>query len=150
MLNSWVFLLMSISAGTTTLVNFVKNFPEQVDFSLNLNIMFHCLLLSVCTTHFLNLFSIMVFPFGVSFDTYRDPLFLLQKKILTCIRFQPFTAPSASLFHSLKILKLEGMLHLNTLTFVFKAINKLSPNYFYNYFTTTFYPWLWNSSGHQR
>ena len=66
---------------------------------------------------------------------------LLQKKILRCIKFQPFTAPSAPLFYSLKILKLEDMIHFNISTFVFKAINKLSPKYFHNYFTP-------NSSAH--
>ena len=78
---------------------------------------------------------------GLTFDTYLDPLFLLQNKILRCIKFQPFTAPSAPLLHSLKILKLEDMIHFNILTFVFKAINKLSPKYFHNYFTS-------NSSAH--
>ena len=32
-------------------------------------------------------------------------------------------------------MKLEDILHLNILTFVFKAINKLSPIYFHNYCT---------------
>ena len=32
-------------------------------------------------------------------------------------------------------MKLENILHLNNLTFVFKAITKLSPIYFHNYFT---------------
>ena len=68
-------------------------------------------------------------------DTYLTPLFILQKKILRCIKFQQPTAPSAPLFHSLMIVKLEDMLHLNVLTFVYKAINKLSPVYFHNYFT---------------
>ena len=45
------------------------------------------------------------------------------------------SATTTSLFHSLKIMKLEDILHLNILTSVFKAINKLSPVYFHNYFT---------------
>ena len=62
-------------------------------------------------------------------------LFLLQKKILRCINFQPFSAPSTPIFLSLKILKVEDLLHLNILTFVYKSIKKLSPSCFHNYFT---------------
>ena len=76
-----------------------------------------------------------IIVWGLTFDTYLTPLFILQKKILRCIKFQQPTAPSAPLFHSLMIVKLEDMLHLNVLTFVYKAINKLSPVYFHNYFT---------------
>ena len=71
---------------------------------------------------------------GLTYDTYLTPLFLLQKKILRCIKFQPFSAPSLPMFKSLKVLKLEDTLHLNILTFVFKAINRLSPSCFHNYF----------------
>ena len=35
------------SPGNITLANFVKNYPEQMDFCSNLDIFFHCLLLSV-------------------------------------------------------------------------------------------------------
>ena len=66
--------------------------------------------------------------------SYLNPLFKLQKKVLRCIKFQPFSAPSAPIFQSLKILKLEDTLHLNILIFVYKAINKLSPSHFHNYF----------------
>ena len=90
---------------------------------------------------FLSFLNYGISVWGLTFYTYLDPLFLLQKQILRCIKFQPFTAPSAPLFHSLKILKLEDMIHFNILTFVFKAINKLSPKYFHNYFTP-------NSSAH--
>ena len=76
-----------------------------------------------------------IIVWGLTFDTYLNPLFLLQKKIIRCIKFQPSTAPSAPLFNSLKLVKLEDILHLNVLTFVYKAINKHLPVYFYNYFT---------------
>ncbi len=78
-----------------------------------------------------------IIVWGLTVDTYLDPLFVLQKKVLKCIKFQQTTAPSSPLFHSLKVLKLEDMIHLNILTFVFKAVNKLSPIYFHNYFTLT-------------
>ena len=72
---------------------------------------------------------------GLTYQSYLNPLFLLQKKILRCINFQPLSAPSALIFLSLKILKVEDLLHLNILTFVYKSINKLSPSCFHNYFT---------------
>ena len=69
---------------------------------------------------------------GLTFESYLNPLFRLQKRVLRCIKFEPFTAPSAPIFQSLKILKLEDTLHLNILTFVYKAINRLSPSCFHN------------------
>ena len=84
---------------------------------------------------FSSFLSYGIIVWGLTYTSYLNPLFLLQKKIIRCIKFQPFTAPSTPLFHSLKIMKLEDILHLNILTFVFKAINKLSPIYFHNYFT---------------
>ena len=76
-----------------------------------------------------------IIVWGLTHDSYLNQLFLLQKKILRCIKFQPLTAPSAPLFHSLKIIKLQDMLHLNVSTFAYKAIHKLSPVCFHNYFT---------------
>ena len=72
---------------------------------------------------------------GLTYATYLNPLLLVQKKILRCISFQQFSAPSAPIFHSLKLLKLEDIIHSNILTFVYKAIHKLSPSCFHNYFT---------------
>ena len=71
---------------------------------------------------------------GLTFESYLNPLFRLQKRVLRCIKFEPFTAPSAPIFQALKILKLEDTLHLNILNFVYKAINRLSPSCFHNYF----------------
>ena len=71
---------------------------------------------------------------GLTFESYLNPLFRLHKRVLRCIKFAPFTAPSAPIFQSLKILKLEDTLHLNILTFAYKAINRLSPSCFHNYF----------------
>ena len=84
---------------------------------------------------FSSFLSYGIIAWGLTYTSYLNPVFLLQKKILRCIKFQPFTAPSTPLFHSLKIMKLEDIFHLNILTFVFKAINKLSPIYFHNYFS---------------
>ena len=71
---------------------------------------------------------------GLTYDTYLKPLYLLQKKILRCISFSHFAAPSSPIFRSLKILKLEDIIHSNILMFVYKALNKVSPTCFHSYF----------------
>ena len=63
----------------------------------------------------------------LTFDTYLNPLFLLQKKILRRIKFQLPTAPSTPLFRLLNIVKLEDIFNLNVFTFVYRAVNKISP-----------------------
>ncbi len=41
---------------------------------------------------------------GLTYDTYLKPLYLLQKKILRCINFSHFAAASSPIFHSQKFL----------------------------------------------
>ena len=60
---------------------------------------------------------------------------VMIKKILRRINAQLPTATSTPLFHSLKILKLGDVFQLNLLIFVYKAINKMPPIYFHDYFT---------------
>ena len=91
-------------------------------------------LISLHNSLFSSFLNYGITAWGLTFEAYLNPLFRLQKKVLRCIKFEPFSAPSAPIFQSLKILKLEDTLHLNILTFVYKAINKLSPSYFHNYF----------------
>ena len=71
---------------------------------------------------------------GLSYDTYLEPLFLLQKKVLRSITFQPLSSPSTPIFFSLKILKLKDMIHQDILKFVYKSLNGLSPSHFHDYF----------------
>ena len=59
---------------------------------------------------------------GLSYDTYLEPLFLLQKKVLRSISFQPFFSSSTPIFFSLKILKLTDMIHQDILKFVYKSL----------------------------
>ena len=66
---------------------------------------------------------------GLSYDTYLGPLFLLQEKVLRSIVFQPFSSPSTPIFFSLKILKLKDMIHQDILKFVYKFLNGLSPHF---------------------
>ncbi|MCP4484330.1 MAG: reverse transcriptase family protein [Flavobacteriaceae bacterium] len=92
-------------------------------------------LISLYHSLFSSFLSYGITAWGLTYGTYLKPLFLLQKKILRCISFQNFIAPSAPIFHSLKILKLEDMIHSNVLNFAYKAMNKLSPTCFHNFFT---------------
>ena len=91
-------------------------------------------LISLYNSLFFSFLLYGLIVWGLTFVSYLNPLFTLQKKVLRCIKFEPFSAPSAPMFQPLKILKLEDTLHLNILTFVYKAINKLSPSHFHNYF----------------
>ena len=45
-----------------------------------------------------------IFVWDLIYDIYLDQLFILHKKVLRCIAFQPFTALSTPLFHSLKLI----------------------------------------------
>ena len=71
---------------------------------------------------------------GLSYDSYLQPLFLLQKKVLRSISFQPISSPSSPIFFSLKILKLKDMIHHDILKFVYRSLNGLTPSHFLNYF----------------
>ncbi len=92
-------------------------------------------LISLYNSLFSSFLCYGITAWGLTYDTYLKPLYLLQKRILRCISFSHFAAPSAPIFHSLKILKLEDIIHSNILTFVYKALSKLSPTCFHNYFT---------------
>ena len=71
---------------------------------------------------------------GLTFASYLNPLFKLQEKVMCCIKSERFSAPSVPIFQSVKILKLEDAQHLNILTFVYKAINRLALSHFHYYF----------------
>ena len=70
----------------------------------------------------------------MTYESYLNQLFNLQKKILRCIKFEPFLSPSTAIFQSLKTLKIVDILHPNILTIVYKSLNKQSPSCFHDYF----------------
>ena len=92
-------------------------------------------LISLYNSLFSSFLCYGITAWGLTYTTYLNPLLLLQKKILRCMSFKHFSDPSAPIVHSLKIHKLEDIIHSNILTFVHKDINKLSPCCFHNYFT---------------
>ena len=71
---------------------------------------------------------------GLTYDTYIKPIFILQKKVVRAITFNNFSAPSAPIFLTLRILKLQDLFEMKLLTFVYEAVNKLSPSCFHEFF----------------
>ena len=92
-------------------------------------------LISLYNSLFSSFLNYGITAWGLTYDTYLKPLYLLQKKMVRYISFSHVAAPSSPIFHSLKILKLEDVIHSNILTFVYKALNKASPACFHTYFT---------------
>ena len=80
---------------------------------------------------FSSFFNYGITTLGFAYPSYLNPLYLTQKKTVTCLNFPP----SAPIFLSLKMLKVDDLLHLNILTFVYKSLNNLSPTCIHNYFT---------------
>ena len=94
-------------------------------------------LASLYNSLFLSFLSYGILVWGVTFESYLNPLLNLQKKVLRSIKFQPLSSPSTQIFQSLKVLKIWDILYLKILTFVYKSVNKLSPSCFHDYFTLT-------------
>ena len=71
---------------------------------------------------------------GLTYDTYIKPIFILQKKVVRAITFNNFSAPSAPIFLTLRLLKMQDLFEMKLLTFVYEAVNKLSPSCFHEIF----------------
>ena len=91
-------------------------------------------LISLYNSLFLSFLNYGISAWGMTYESYLNPLLNLQKKVLRSIKFEPFFSPSTPIFHSLKALKIMDILHLNILTFVYKSVNKLAPSCFHDYF----------------
>ena len=90
--------------------------------------------MSNCNSLFSSFLNHGITSWGLSYETHQKHLFLLQKKVLRCISFQPYCFPSLPIFHSLKVLTLKDPIHFNILNFVYKSINKFTPPVFHNFF----------------
>ena len=90
----------------------------------------------------IHLYNSLVSPFlqygilvwGVTYETYTNPVFLLQKRVVRAMAFEHFTSPSNPIFRDLKILKLNDLFQLKLLSFVYESVNKLSPTCFHTFF----------------
>ena len=91
-------------------------------------------LISLYNSLFLSFLNYGISAWGMTYESYLNPLLNLQKKVLRSIKFEPFFSPSTPIFHSLKALKIMDILHLNILIFVYKSVNKLAPSCFHDYF----------------
>ena len=75
-----------------------------------------------------------ILVWGLTFETYINSVFLLQKRVIRAISFEHFTAPTTPIFSDLKILKLHDLFKLKMLIFVYESVNKFSPICFHNIF----------------
>ena len=75
-----------------------------------------------------------ILVWGLTHETYINPVFLLQKRIIRAMSFEHFTAHSAPIFFDLKILKLHDLFQLKLLSFVYESFFKISPVCFHNFF----------------
>ena len=64
-----------------------------------------------------------------------NKIFMLQKHCIRLMTFSELSKPTSSLFHSLKILKLEDIFRHQTLNFMLDFHNDITPDAFKNYFT---------------
>ena len=68
------------------------------------------------------------------YPSLLEPITVLQKKILRIMSFSEINAPSGPLFDRLQILKLNDMLQLQVVLFVYQCPNNIAPVYFRNHF----------------
>ena len=71
---------------------------------------------------------------GLTYDTYIKPIFILQKKVIQAIAFKNLSTPSTPIFLELHLLKLQDLFEMKLLTFVYESVNKLSPPCFHELF----------------
>ena len=72
---------------------------------------------------------------GLTCESYKLALFCLQKKLVKCINFEALHTYSIPIFKSSKLLKLDDLLKLNILSFVYKTTNNLTSSCFQGYIT---------------
>ena len=71
----------------------------------------------------------------MTFPSFLEPIYVLQKKVLKAITFSDITASSDPLFDRLQVLKLADLFQVQVLSFVYECVNKIAPSYFSGYFT---------------
>ena len=79
----------------------------------------HFLPINVLICFFNSLFSPFlqygILVWGLTYETYINPVFLLQKRVVRAISVAQFTAPSSPIFSDLEILKLHDLFQLKLL-----------------------------------
>ena len=76
-----------------------------------------------------------VSTWGLTYPSLLDHILILQKKIIRIITFNEVTAPSGPLFDILQILKLNDIIFIHIVSFVYECAHNLAPALFNNYFS---------------
>ena len=71
---------------------------------------------------------------GLTYDTYMTPIFILQKKVIRAMAIKNLSTPSTPIFLELQLLKLQDLFEMKLLAFVYESVNKLSPPCFHEFF----------------
>ena len=71
----------------------------------------------------------------MTYPSFLERIYVLQKKVLKAITFSDITASSDPLFDRLQVLKLADLFQVQVLSFVYECVNKIAPSYFSGYFT---------------
>ena len=71
---------------------------------------------------------------GLTYETYINPVFLLQKRVVRAISLAHFSSPSSPISSELKILKLHDLFQLKLLCFVYDCVTRISPSCFHSFF----------------
>ena len=77
-----------------------------------------------------------ILVWGLTYESYTNPVFLLQKRVIRAISLEHFTSHSTQIFSDLKILKLKDLFQLKLLSFVYESVLKISPVCFHDFFNT--------------
>ena len=93
------------------------------------------MLVSLYYSLFSSFLSYCLLVWGLTCESYKLALFRLQKKVVKYMNFEPLHTHSNPIFKSSKLLKLDDLLKLNILSFVYKTTNNLIPSCFQGYFT---------------
>ena len=87
-------------------------------------------------------YAMFFFPFlwyvitvwGLTYPTYLQPLFILQKRMIKAMTYSSVLDHSDPLFRDLELLRLSDIHSLQLLSFVYNCVNHITPDYFSDYF----------------
>ena len=131
MSDSWVFCWIQTLAGIFTCLNCLKSLQEQLVYFIKFVIMLKQILLL-----YHGIFEpFLLYVWGMTYPSFLEPIYVLQKKVLKAITFSDITSSSDPLFDRLQVLKLADLFQVQVLSFVYECVNKIAPSYFSGYFT---------------
>ena len=70
---------------------------------------------------------------GLTYPTYFETVFILQKRILKAITFSDIMTHALPIFRRLELLQLQDIHELQVASFVYDCINGFAPTYFKNF-----------------